>query len=117
MKRNSKISSATLLETMIALTIIVIVFGIGLLVMNNVLRTENMHEQLKGNILIGKYFNNVKDTLGPDLYHDQGFDVERAFYPYSKDNRLTVMVVKVYDPNKKLITEQKEIMFLIPKDK
>ena len=97
---------------MISLTIIVIVFGIGLSVLNNLIRTENMHDQFEGNILIVKYFENVTDTTGPHNFNNRGFQVERAFYPYEQDSNLVEMVVKVYDKNNKLITKQKEILFL-----
>ena len=71
-----------------------------------------MHTQFEANILIEKYFENVTDTLDPNNFTDKGFQVERTFLPYQQDSTLFIMAIKVYDKNNKLITKQKEILYL-----
>lgn len=112
LKQNGKVKAATILETIISFTIIIIVFGIALSVLNNLMRTENMHTRFEANILIEKYFENVTDTLGPNNITYKGFHVERTFLPYQQDTNLFILAIKVYDRNNKLITKQKEILYL-----
>jgi len=111
LKRKRKITASTLQETIIALSIIVFVFGIALLVLNNLMRVENIHVQFKGNLLVEKYFDHVTDTTEQHIYENDGFVVERTFYPHPDDSSLMIMVVKVFDSNKKKIAQQKEILF------
>jgi len=112
LKTIKKINAATLLETMVALTIIVIVFGIGLSVLNNVMRSEKMYLHFKADVLIEKYFYDVTDTTGQNKFMDNGFRVERSFHPYPKDPALTILEVKVLSANNKLIEKQKQIVFM-----
>jgi len=112
-KINKKIPAATLQETMVALTIVLICFSIALMVFVNVMRTEKSRDQLRANLLLKEVsFKTMEEqSFYNDDYERGGFIIEKLISEYQQNPSLGVLEIKVFK-NNRLLIESKELFVI-----
>lgn len=113
-KLNKKIKAGTLIEVIVALLIILIVYGIL------VLFIQNLSKQLKGNTEKIEAFFITEKTLNQTIQDHQFFDEEfilkeitftKTVTQYKNYKNLFDVTIKAHNKNKKLLVETEQIIY------
>jgi Tfp pilus assembly protein PilV len=107
-----KIAAFTILETIVALLIIVTMFGIVSLVCSRVLDTSNLNEHLEAHLMIQDYAIATKTTrdFTDGKYESNKYDIIRSLDYYKGNRSLLLITIKATDQNGKLIETYHEII-------
>jgi len=107
-----KLKASTLIETMVAMTIIMISFAVMVLLVINTSRNTNI---LKMNAFL--YCEDIKsETLALNKYEDEEYEygnmhIIKSIYKYDKSHEIQVLEIQAFSKNELLIYETK---LLIP---
>lgn len=107
-----RIKAFSLVETLIAMTIIVTVSGTGLLIFNQVTLHAASTNQIKAALLLNILSDSLKRNhiyLNAN-FNRGGLQLNVKVEPYIKNNELQVLTLSAYDRNQKLIFEEKELV-------
>ena len=112
MKLNDRIKASSLLETIVALLVVMTVFGIAMTIYINVLRNSDSLSTLKA---IQTLEQVAAETKTKRSYFDESFRVdeimvEKSFIQYQHNEDLWLMDLKAIDPLNKTIATRKEIL-------
>lgn len=107
-----KLTASTLIETLVAMTIIMISFGVmALLVINTSRNTGILKlnaflicEEVKSETLTLKKYENEE-------FEFENMDIIKSIYPYKKSNEILVLEIQAFSKNQIMIYETK---LLIP---
>jgi hypothetical protein len=113
-KMKAKLKAATILESMVAMTIIVVCLGIGTMIFVNILNNDRDRLSLKATLLLN---NESLKTKKEKFFIDgeekeEGFTIKKTFVKYSETENLLQMSLKAFDENGKLIIERKELIII-----
>ena len=106
----TKFPAATLQETIVALTIVMICFSIALMVFVNVMKTENTRDQLKAHLILKEISQN---TILEKSYYNDGFEkgnfsIEKQISNHPSIQSLGLLEIRVYK-NSRLLIESIEL--------
>ena len=109
----AKVVAATIQETLVALTIIVICFSMGMMVFLQVLNSDSYYINLKAD-LIAK--NISLETIYEKRFFKEslninGLYIEKIIEDYNQDKNLRLVYISVFK-NDQLILEKKEIIII-----
>lgn len=106
-----KLKAATLQETIVALTIIMICLSIGLMVFVNVMRSDKASERLKANMLLKQAFaeSSLKQGFYDEVYSVGRFVIEKQIHPYDSQQPVNVLEIMVFK-NEKLLVKGKQLI-------
>ncbi len=102
-----KIKAFSLFESVVAITIITSLIGIGSLIYGNLLKAERpvMYYQLKDEI--GEHFNNLKETKAffNTIYESEDYRIEQVVDRHATNSRLLKITYTGFVADKQLIQE------------
>jgi competence protein ComGF len=107
-----KISAFTILETMVALVVIVTIFWIITMSLTKVFDSRNLTEQLEAHIAINKFAIETKskgDFVSAQEQHTK-FTLKRDFEYYRGDKHLLLMSISAINTQSKVIDFYREIL-------
>jgi len=111
-KVKHRISAYTLIETIIAMVIIMLVFGIAMMIFINVVRTDRIVQRtevfFKMNEILFETKNNgdyTDDSFGFDTY-----EIKRVVINYNAYQNIKQLTVSAYDNEGKLLGEKSELI-------
>lgn len=107
------LKGSTLIETLVAMIIVMLAFGIGLMIYLNVIQSSGAQQKLNAQLQINKVAIETKDK---NLFVDGEYTLEnlkivktlRAYSPESE--RLKLLKIEAFDWNGKKTGERKELV-------
>jgi Tfp pilus assembly protein PilV len=108
-----KIKSAGLLESLVAMVIVIICMGIATMIYVNVMQGDNKRQQLKANLTLHAIADStVRQKLFIDDKSEAGnLIIEKTLRPYNNSANLQWLNLKAFDKNsKKLLAERNELI-------
>lgn len=111
-KLNAKISASTLIEAIVAMLIIVIVYGIGIMIFMNVKKSANNGLKLEAILQVENILSQTKKEA---KYVDENFDfdnlkIEKKILKYDNASSLNILEIKALSNDNKVLTEHREII-------
>ncbi len=109
---HQKIQASTLQETIIALTIVIICFGVALMVFVNVISSERAWERLNSELLIKRISTETKlhKTFYDESIGYKQYRIEKIITEYQENEKLIQLSLKVFNINDQLINQQNELI-------
>ena len=107
-----KIKAATMLESMVAMVIIVVCLGIGAMIFVNVLNNDKGRILLKALLLLNRQSAVIKSEklfIDGESVED-GYTIQRTFVKYNDTENLFRMRLKALDENGKTVFERNELI-------
>ena len=110
-KLKTKLKGSTLIESLVALILVMLAMGIAATVFTNVMSFSNYNAQSRAVILLNRIsMETKKDKMYLDgTLTDKEFVIEKRVSPYNNSRDLSVLWLKAYDKKEKLIAERKEL--------
>jgi len=112
-KLNRKIKGSTILEVIIAMVVIVVVFGIAMMIYSNVLRLSLSAKKLRAKAVLEDVL--LKAAAGENQTLTIGeFRIEQEIQSYNGNNNLLSVHLTAYDANQLKIAELRQVMIKNP---
>jgi Tfp pilus assembly protein PilE len=112
LNRTAKVRASTLLEVVIAMVIIILVFGMAMMIYANVLRLSLSAKKIKAQAVLQDIALKAEQTgqysTGSVTIDD--FRIEQEVQPFSNDTLLNKIHLTVYDANQQKITELQKVL-------
>ncbi|HJP63618.1 MAG TPA: hypothetical protein VJ844_09265 [Mucilaginibacter sp.] len=112
LKVQGKVQASTILEVVIAMVMIVVVFGIALMIFSNISRLSlsvkklNAEAILQDRLLkIEQYDNNTDEIARVGELH-----IEQKVTHYNDDNHLSQVQLTAYDDNNNIVAELQKVI-------
>jgi len=107
-----KIKASTLVEALVAMVIILIIYGIGLTIFINVNKSSANRLKIEAYLQLEDI---VAKTKKEARYLDETYDlenlkVEKKITKYDNNNSLNVLQIKILSKENKLLAEHREII-------
>jgi type II secretory pathway pseudopilin PulG len=108
-KLNHKYRAFSLVEAMVGMILILITFGIGMMIFDQVLSSSNNRQRLHAEIAAKKLISESieKKDLTDKTITTETYVFERKITPYKNAKNLNMIEVKVFNSDKKLLVTQK----------
>ena len=112
MALNNKLKAYTLVETIIAMVIIMLVFSIAMMIFVNVMKTERVVRQAEVFFKINEVLNQTKlKKEYVDLtYSFDDYEIQQTIIPYNESNKIKQLTVTAFDSNGKQIAQKIELV-------
>lgn len=109
---DKKISAFSLIEALVAMVIIMISFGIGMMVYFNIIKSEKSQIKLQATINSENIFIETRQlkSYENDEYHYKNHNIIKTVTNYGNSNNLYLVTLNVVDKNQKEVTSFNEIM-------
>lgn len=107
-----KIISSTLIEVMVAMVILSLAFGIGLMTYFNIIGSTKSLASLKAQIILNEI---AAETIIEQSFFDEELDIERMhitkeFVQYNGSNDTYILVLKATGPSNQVLANLKKIV-------
>ncbi|MBB3971041.1 hypothetical protein [Mucilaginibacter phyllosphaerae] len=113
LKLNGKLKSSSIMEVVIAMVLIIIVFGIAMSIFANVFRTSLSAKQLKAQAT----FQDIFLTSGPGevfenrTFQSGDFTISQTVSPYGNTTDLISVQLEAFDQNNESMAVSRRIIF------
>ncbi|PCJ87266.1 MAG: hypothetical protein COA57_04870 [Flavobacteriales bacterium] len=109
-----KIKATTLVETLIAMVIVMITFGLGLMIYVNVMNSGNQQLKLNAQLLMNQM---AAETKTDNNFLDEEMETEtlkiiKTVLPYEGSKRLNILMFEAFNKGGKKVTERKELIIV-----
>jgi Tfp pilus assembly protein PilE len=112
LNRTAKANASTLLEVVIAMVIIILVFGMAMMIYANVLRLSLSAKKIKAQAVLQDIALKAEQTgqyaTGSLTIDD--FRIEQEIKPFNNDTLLNEIHLTAYDLNQQPITELQKVL-------
>lgn len=99
LKLNSGVPASSIMEVVIAMVLIVIVFGIAMTIFANVLRTTLSVKQLRAQAILQEVFSAGGETFENRTFQSGDFTITQTVSPYGGENDLLSVKLEAFDQN------------------
>lgn len=109
-----KAKASTLMETLIAMVVIVLCFSLGLLIYMNVVSSENRMQKFHANLLLKNIAAEVQkenEFIDVEIETD-GLTVKQSIKKYESAENLFQLTLTAFDKKNRLIAAHREIIFI-----
>lgn len=116
-RENNKLKGSTLVETLVAMIIVMLAFGIGLLIYLNVIQSSGAQQKLNAQLQMNKIAIETKDkNLFVDEEDTTGtMKIIKTIQPYSAgSDKLKLLKIEAFDGNGKKLAEREELIIHTP---
>lgn len=112
-----KCKASTLLESLVAMVLIMICFGIAMMIYVNVMSSDNNRQKLSAQLLLNQVALEGKQEK---KYLDEKIEagnmtIQKTVAPYKEADNLSLLTLTAFDKNGKMIAQHKELIPM-PKD-
>ncbi len=111
-----KLKATTLQETMVAMTISLITFSIGLMIFINIMRTEKSMEKLRASLLLKELILETKlnKTFINDEYEKGTFTIVKTISEIPENENLIKLTIEIHKNQKPIVNSQELIPLYKP---
>lgn len=109
----ARLKSSSLLETVVALTILTLITGIVSIAMVKATQTSLTGQKVKAILLTDELvleYKKDKNYLDENFENEDGLVVEKTVSPYQNSSNLLILTVKIYDGNQYCLNTFKEVI-------
>lgn len=111
-KLKHRYKAFSLVESLVGMIIILITFSIGLMIFNEIMISSNNRQKIHADLLIQK---TIDDTIEKSEFIDQSIEtgtytIDKKISPYKSEKNLSVLEIKIFNADKKLIAAQKTLV-------
>lgn len=111
---SKKLKAGTILETMVALTIVMISFGIALMIFNNVNKSNSNFLKIKASIMLNEA---AKNATQEKLYIDNSFEqdgisITQKIENFDNLSDIKLLYLEARNKEGKVIAERKELILV-----
>ena|ERR1700741_1750793 len=111
-KLKRKHKAFSLVESLVGMIIILITFSVGLMIFNEVMLSSNNRQRIHADMLIQK---TLTETFDKNEFLDQSvatetYTIEKKVSLYKNEKNLSVIEIKIFNADKKLIASQKTLV-------
>jgi hypothetical protein len=112
MVKLKKITSSTMIESLVAMVIITISFTIALMISSNLARTNNPRLRIKAYSEVQKLYSETKakELYIDEVFEQEGLTIERLILPYTETRTLKILEISAYDNRGKLLVRKRELV-------
>lgn len=109
-----KLKASTMVETIVAMVIILICAGIGLSLFSDIGRDVNDELRIEAEIRINSYAveTKLKKDFTESTIETENLRLQRSFTDYIKKTRLKVLFIEAYSLAGKKVCEYKELIVI-----
>ena len=109
---NSSVNASSLFETIVALMVIMIVFGIAMTIYVNVMKNSTSLSELNASLQLDRL---ARETKEKKSYFDETIEnestvIEKKIKKYNDKGGLLLLDIQAFDKTKKKLAERKEII-------
>jgi type II secretory pathway pseudopilin PulG len=114
LKLNSKLPASSILEVVIAMVLIVIVFGIAMTIFANVLRTTLSVKQLRAQAILQEIFSagGTYQTFENRTFQSGDLTITETVSPYGGEKDLVSVKLEAFDQNKESTAVCRKIILI-----
>ena len=108
-----KLKAATLIESLMAMIIIMLCLGIATMIYVNIMNADNNSLKLKAQLVLAEQAYQAKssNTFLDDNTETETLLIEKKIEKYKQQDNLILLYLKAFDKNtKKLLAERKELI-------
>lgn len=108
------IKCSTLVETLVAMIIVMLSFGIGLMIYLNITQSEGFSQKIKARLQMNQISVETieKNLLMDEEYKKETIKIKKTIKPYEPDSpNLKLILLEAFDGTGKKIEERKELFF------
>jgi len=111
-KLKYRAKASSLLEVIIAMVVIVLVFGIAMMIFSNVVRLSLSAKKIKATAILQETLLKAEHSAEKtnQVFSLDEFKIVQDTKPYSIDTGLTTIHLTAYDPNNQLIDELQKVV-------
>ncbi|QKJ31051.1 hypothetical protein HQ865_15245 [Mucilaginibacter mali] len=114
LKPGKRVQASSLLEVIVAMLIIVVIFGIALGIFANITRSSVSVKQLKARAILNDICTRCEDSTAVEskIFYVDHWKVEQEIKIYEAEPALNELDLAIYDENMVKITELKKLIIL-----
>jgi Tfp pilus assembly protein PilV len=107
-----KLKAASLLEVVIAMVIISIVFGVGMMTYMNILKSSFSVQQLNATLLLNKIVEETKQeqSFFDETITEENITVYKKASKYQGNDNLVLLELEVLDAENKILANRKQLI-------
>ncbi len=111
---NKKLKASSLAETLVAMVIVMLSFGIATLVFSNVTRSSSLPQKIKAETMLkGIAIRSKQEKLFLDAtFQSAGMEIRKKISPYAGSSRLSLMSLEARDASGREICSHNELVFV-----
>lgn len=114
--KNGKVPATTLVETLAAMTLIMISFGIGMMIYLNILTSNHLERRAQAHLHLQQF---LAETKQGQLFFDEeqtvgGYVLVRTVNPYGAYGEAFLVELSAIDIDGQVLQELKEIVYVGP---
>jgi hypothetical protein len=107
-----KVKASTLIEVVVAMVIMFITFGLGMMIYHNVLKSGINLQNIKADHLSSQI---VEETIKARSYFDEEMElqdllVKKRIGPYQNNSSLLLLEIQVFSKDAKLLAETSQLI-------
>jgi hypothetical protein len=108
----TKVAASTILEVIIAMVIIILIFGIAMMIYTNVLRMSLSVKKIQAQAVLKETLFNVEKTnnYAPQSINKGDFRIEEEVKSFNGDTTLREIHLSAFDSNQQQITELQKVI-------
>ena|SRR5688572_27984163 len=107
-----KLKAATLIESLVAMVIMVLFFGIATMVYLNVMNADQHRQKLKVTLLLDDLAHQTKasGSFFDQVLKTEEMQIVQSIIAYNNTENLSVLSIKAFDLKGKLLAERNELI-------
>ena len=109
---STKVKASTIVEVLIAMVIIVVVFGIAMMIYANVTQSSLSVKKIKAEAVLNEYLQNAEKSTGntTQSFTIDSLRIEQTIKSYNAEKSLVEIDLVAYDPNQKRVAELHKVI-------
>jgi len=108
----TKVRASSILEVIIAMVVIMVVFGIAMMIYINVTRVSMSAQKIRAEAILNETMLQLENTNGANTesFTADNFRIEQEVKAYNDDKDLLEIDLTAYDANQKKLTELHKVV-------
>ena len=112
-KLKKQIRASTILEVIVAMVVIVVVFGIAMMIYTNVLRTSLSAKKIRAQMILNQLMVQAANhpVIGYNTQVIDGFSIQQEAKPAAMDAGLIDVHLTAFDQNQSKVAELEKLIY------
>lgn len=109
---NAKVKASTILEVIIAMVVILVVFGIAMMIYANVTQSSLSVKKIKAEAILKEYLQNAEkaDENTTQTFTADDLRIEQQVKSYDNEKKLIEIDLAAYDANQQQVAELHKVI-------
>lgn len=109
---STKVKASTIVEVLIAMVIIVVVFGIAMMIYANVTQSSLSVKKIKAEAILNEYLQNAEKSTGNTTrsFTVDSLSIQQTIKSYNTEKKLVEVDLVAYDANQQKVAELHKVI-------